>query len=340
MNSIEKYLHDCLHNNMFDNCAVAIGNPDGEKYRYLIDNKELITDADTLFDMASVTKILSVALPALILADQGRLSFDAKMGDFFECTDEKKNITIKNLLTHTSGMGGGAIEPYAGIPENAIQAILGKPLLMKPDTNVIYSCHGYMVMGKILERICGKALDQILVEYVTKPLNMNHTMYLPIGNNIVNSNDNKKETGLVNDFNARFVGGVSGNAGVFSSIDDMSIFARLLANDCNQLLSKKMFDMAIMNYTDGMGESRGLGFCLVDERYSQAGDLFSMGSYGHCGHTGTSVFVHKCCKQYVVVLTNMTKCVKGTYNIVKEFRKNIHNAIHEYQSSNEMCHFM
>ncbi len=124
------------------------------------------------------------------------------------------------------------------------------------------------------------------------------------------------------------MGGVAGNAGLFSCIDDMSKFALMLAKKGDGILTKGLFDEAVKCHTQGMSESKGLGFNIVDNRYIQTGKLFSHNSYGHTGHTGTSVYVDKETSLYVVILTNRTFYEKD-YSLFIDYRTKMHNAIHE-----------
>jgi Beta-lactamase class C and other penicillin binding proteins len=207
-----------------------------------------------------------------------------------------------------------------------LQAILKKPLVLPVGKDVFYSCPGFIVLGKVLESVERKTLDVLCEKYVLSPLEMHHTCYCPKDSNIACSNTNVDLTGIVNDNNARFMGGVSGNAGLFSSISDMSKFAVMLANRGEKVISKGLFTKAIECYTKGLSESRGLGFNLVDSRYGQTGELFGLYSYGHTGYTGTSVFVDRETDLTVVLLTNRTH-FDLDYSVFQGYRAKIHNAI-------------
>ena len=134
------------------------------------------------------------------------------------------------------------------------------------------------------------------------------------------------------DPSARRLGGVAGNAGIFSCIEDMEKFALSLLRCHAPLISKETFEKARANLTAHLSDSRGLGYVYVDSRYPQTGRLFSNGSIGHCGHSGTSVFVDFEKGMYVVILSNTTRLAeekKLGYGVTMQFRTDLHNAIAE-----------
>ena len=136
----------------------------------------------------------------------------------------------------------------------------------------------------------------------------------------------------MNDFNCQHLGGVAGNAGVFSNINDITSYVTMLIKKGCPIISKNTFEKAIQDHTAKMAESRGLGYLYVDERYPQTGNLFPVGSIGHCGHTGQSVFVDLKSGLYVIILSDATisiekKYGRSKYEEVMQMRADIHNAI-------------
>ena len=136
----------------------------------------------------------------------------------------------------------------------------------------------------------------------------------------------------MNDYNCRFLGGVAGNAGLFSCLSDVTKFVHVLLQKGKPLMGEDTFLSAVQNHTIGMSESRGLGFLYVDDRDKQTGGLFSDGSIGHCGHTGQSVFVDYRSGLYVIILSDATvatvkKYGKEHYDEVVDMRARIHKAI-------------
>ena len=164
---------------------------------------------------------------------------------------------------------------------------------------------------------------------------MGSTTFLPDpALDIVNANPTDKGRGKVNDYNCRYLGGVCGNAGLFSNLADMTRFAGAMLRRGEPLFSSKTYRAATENLTPGMSESRGLGYLYVDGRYYQTGNLFPDGSVGHCGHTGQSIFWNHDSGLYVIVLSDATATVlakygSGNYELTKRMRERIHAAIRE-----------
>lgn len=305
----------------------------------LLPSRELLR-SDTLFDMASLSKLLSTTMVALRFLEEGRLLLSDPLSRFFTAEELKDapngrgDATVFHLMTHTSGISPH-IALWRFVPAEVVgtdgfdsavsKVILSSPPVCKVGEQVYYSCMGYILLQKILERIDGRRLDELARVYVFDPLGMTDTGYLPFVDNQNKPSCNAAATelsaihgyyirGHVHDENAHFLGGVSGNAGVFSSLADMTKFARMLslrgAFPCedgrSHFLSSRMFDLAVTDYTKGMNESRGLGFQLRPPlpALSAAGDLFAYGSYGHTGFTGTSLYVDAETGVWAVLLTN------------------------------------
>lgn len=336
MKQLELCLDSLLDEGRVHNIAVKIGKRDSvlfETYR----SSNCCIDENTLFDMASVTKILATTSLCLIAFDKGILSLNDKVSKFFEC--DKQNLTVFNLLTHTMGIGHKPLNIDGNTNENIAEYILKIPCDIPIGTNVLYSCPGFILLGKILEKVYGKPLDVLFDELVCKKLGMNSTCFRPSRKtNVVNANSEKEKLGIVNDYNCQFLGGVAGNAGAFSTMKDMTIYAKHLLSKGAPIICEKTFEKAINNYTEGMSALRALGYLYVDESYAQTGKLFPTGSFGHGGHTGQSVFVNIQNGMYVIILSDATKSVlekygRGNYDKVKQMRADIHNAIYSDLSS-------
>lgn len=290
-------------------------------------------DERTLFDMASITKILATTTLSLILIDRGELSVDDPVGRFFTVGDAQREMTVRHLLTHTMGIGHksllGANGDYAGVQD----FILRIPPDLPIGSEVQYSCPGFILLGRILEKLLGMPLDRAFLRYVAEPLGLTDTRFLPPeGTFAVNSNRSAADAGKVNDYNCRSLGGVAGNAGIFSDMADLTKFVAHLRAKGAPLYSERVFDAAVKNYTEGMRESRGLGFLFVDGRYEQTGGLFPYGSIGHCGHTGQSFFLDPESGFSVILLSDATvstvrKYGKERYGEVKAMRRDLHAAI-------------
>ena len=335
MGVLKQYVAELSEQGVVHNIAVRVGIRDNILLDLYHSNEQAI-NCETMFDMASVTKILATTSLSLIAIDSGLLSPTDKVSRFFPVPESFSELTVYHLMTHTMGIGHRAMN----LPQNNYQNIAEFILSLEHNpigTKVEYSCPAFVVLGKILEKIYGKSLDILFKEMIAKPLNMNRSAYLPDNtarSNMVNSNLDPNLKGVVNDYNCQYLGSVAGNAGIFSCIEDMTLFANMLLSDGYPLISKTTFDNATENHTKELNEARGLGFLYVDERYSQTGNLFPVGSFGHCGHTGTSIFVNRELGLYAIILSDATistvkKFGNEHYDQVKKMRENIHNLIKE-----------
>lgn len=290
----------------------------------------------TLFDMASVSKILSPTMIAFRFLEEGTLRLYDTVGDFFpDAPEDKRGITVAQLMTHTGGFAAHFfLSDHTADPAEAADVILKHPLAQAPGGDPIYSCMGYILLGKILEKIGGAALDVLAQKYVFDPLGMKNTTYHPAGDIAPTEMDpvtGKLLQGVVHDENARFLKGISANAGVFSNLDDMIIFTKMLACDGKvdngpAYLSPAMLHTAIANHTPGsVGEFRGLGFNLAGSPRNFLGDLMSSRAYGHTGFTGTSIAINPDTGLWVVLLTNRVCPTRSNPQLVR-MRSLIHNA--------------
>lgn len=291
---------------------------------------------NTLFDMASVSKILGPTMLAFRFLEDGLFRLYDTVEIFFpDAPADKKDITILQLMTHTGGFPAHfLLSQYAASPEDAARAILEYPLEQAPGGDPIYSCMGYILLGKILEQIGGAPLDRLVQQYVFGPLNMAHTGYHPSGDCAPTELDaatGKLLQGIVHDENARFLGGISANAGVFSDLNDMITFTKMLAcggktDDGAAYLSPAMLRAALVNRTpDSKGEYRGLGFNLAGSPKNFLADLMSPRAFGHTGFTGTSIAIDPETGLWVVLLTNRVCPTRNNIKVIR-LRSLVHNA--------------
>ena len=313
-----KLLKDSAARHDFPGAAYAVGIGDKVllKGHFGVRQEEpevLELKEDTLFDMASLSKILGTTLIALRYIEQGKLGLYDEVGMFFENAYDKAGITIKQLMTHCSGLHPSLhLWELTETPDQVADAILKSEFTYPTGSKVSYSCMGFILLAKILEKIGGAPLDVLAQQEVFGPLGMKTACYNPKTENVVTTEWSRWHGGWVkghvHDENAWYQGGVSGNAGVFASIDDMIRVATMLSNngtiDGEVYLSDRMMDLATKNYTPGMGEARGLGFQLKDNCYSAGGDMISDGSFGHTGFTGTAMYIDSQTGLYVILLTN------------------------------------
>ena len=330
-----KNLHSCIDslftNNTVGNIIVRVGRGDDVLCDVMQSTEDRVLDPHTLFDMASVTKIVVTTSIALIAMDEGVLSPEDKVSRFFSVPEDKRELTVKHLMAHTMGIGHKSL--LGGEPCDIENYILNIPCDIPVGSDVRYSCPAFILLGRILEKIYGERLDVLFEERVAKPLGMSESGFLPdTSRDIVNSIITEGMCGRVHDYNCRHLGGVCGNAGLFSNLEDMTKYAKMLIARGEPIISRDTFELAAKNHTAGMSADRGLGFLYVTERYAQAGGLFPSGSIGHCGHTGQSVFIDMESGLYVIILSDATvstvrKYGRERYSDVTDMREAIHAAI-------------
>ena len=290
-------------------------------------------DLDTRYDMASLSKVLGPTMIAFKMIENGQLALYDSIGNFFpDAPQDKKDITILQLMTHTAGFSPCfRLAEVCETPDDVLKALMEKPLDYAPGGGPAYSCMGYIMLAKLLEKITGKPLDRLAEELVFAPLGMTMTGYCPTGGNIaateVSPVTGKAWTGIVHDENARFQNGISGNAGVFSNIRDLIKFSQMLSGGGKDYLTSAMFEKAIRNYTPGKDAHRGLGFHLAGTEYNYLGDLMPDCSFGHTGFTGTSFGVDPTTGYYVILLTNRVHPTRENLRLMR-FRRRFHNAMY------------
>ncbi|MBQ3005575.1 MAG: beta-lactamase family protein [Clostridia bacterium] len=332
MKQINKYIDKLFSEKTVNNLAIRVGKNDKILYESYRSTNQSINDK-TLFDMASVTKIVVTATLTHIALDKGLLSLEQNVSDFFDCSEDYKDLKIRHLLTHTMGIGHKPLNIEGNTYENIEKYILNIPADAPVGTIGLYSSAAFIILGKILERVFGASLDIIFKQYVATPLDMKSSCFSPEERiNIVNSNLEPEKLGLVNDYNSQFLSEVAGHAGLFSNIEDITKFVTMLLSEGSPLFSAETFSNLIKLHSGNPRESWCLGFVYVDEKYAQTGKLFETGSIGHCGHTGQSVFVDLESGLYVIILSDATistvkKYGHEIYTEVMQMRTDIHNSI-------------
>jgi CubicO group peptidase (beta-lactamase class C family) len=272
-----------------------------------------VTDS-TLFDLASLTKVVSTAAVAMRLEQDSLLDLDRTAASYLpELNDSAKaGITVRMLLTHTGGLEAGApLHRQHRGREQYLQQINQRPLRYTPGTRMIYSDWDLVLAQLVMERITGKTLDVLADELVFRPLGMRDTRYVPaaalrprIAATEVAADRGGLIWGEVHDPNAWALGGVAGHAGLFSSVRDMAAFAQMLLNhgEYNGVRVLRPATIARWTAPQGRGSSRTLGWDTPSGT-SSAGRYFGPRSFGHTGYTGTSLWIDPERGVFVVLLT-------------------------------------
>jgi Beta-lactamase class C and other penicillin binding proteins len=337
-----KLIEAGIEKKYFPCAAVSIGCREKVINTSFYGNRSLLPEKlplkrDTLFDLASLTKVVATNTLFMKYMESGIISVYDRVVDYIQefRGDKKEEITIFNLLTHTAGFA-----PFMPLYklcrdyDDEISYICCFNLDYEPGSKVVYSDFSYIILGYILEQIGGDRLDKLCKKNIFDPLGMDQTCFNPISENVA-ATEIDRETGLpfsgiVHDENARFSSGISGHAGLFSTIDDMTKFCHMLINNGSTGKSNFLSPLSIMamtrNYTGNLNENRGFGWCIKGYKVSSGGDIISPSSFGHTGFTGTSVWIDMQSNIYIVLLTNRVHPSRENTNIVR-FRRLFHNAV-------------
>ncbi|SFW58983.1 serine hydrolase domain-containing protein [Amycolatopsis australiensis] len=274
---------------------------------------------DTIFDMASISKLFT-SIAVLQLAERGQLTIDTPVSRFFPefATGDKAAVTVKMLLTHTSGFDADPVPSlWAGYPDIPArrQAVLDSPLKNKPGTTYLYSDINLLTLGFIVEKLTGQTLDRVVHDRITAPLGMADTGYNPPASKLDRIAATEFEAnpprgmvrGSVHDENAWSLGGVAGHAGVFSTAGDMAVLAQTILNGGSyrghRILGAETVRQMLTNYNQQFpDDSHGLGFELDQPWYM--GALASPVTAGHTGFTGTTLVIDPESRSFAILLTN------------------------------------
>jgi CubicO group peptidase (beta-lactamase class C family) len=268
---------------------------------------------ESIYDLASLTKVVGTATAAMILYDEGRLELDAPVSRYLPAFSggSKDEVTVRQLLTHTSGLPAGRdLRRLANSPWEARNVVMSTPLACRPGACQVYSDLGADVLGFAVEAIAGQGLDAFLSERVFTPLGMNDTHFRPaladrdrIAPTEVSSPRGYPLRGEVHDENAWALGGVAGHAGLFSTAADLSLFAQMMLNRGTYNGVRIVSDSAVDRFTQRASGTRALGWDTTDGE-GTAGVHMSERAYGHTGFTGTSLWIDPERDLFVVLLTN------------------------------------
>ena len=313
--------------------VVVVGRGDQTLYdkafglRAVVPAEEPMT-LDTVFDLASLTKVVGTTTAVMTLIDDGRLRLNDTVASQIPGFGRygKGGITIRHLMTHVSGLRPDVdLDPWTGY-DAAIQLAIDEVPTSAPDEKFVYSDINYFVLGDIVKRITGQSLDAYLKARVFGPLGMTETGYLPPKSLLpriaptercaeqdawpCKRPDAAPLRGVVHDPTARRMGGIAGHAGLFSSAHDLQLFARMLLGNGKLGNVRILSEAAVRTMTSpqtppGMRTVRGLGWDIDTQYSSNRGDLFPVGtSYGHTGFTGTSLWIDPTSNSYVIFLSS------------------------------------
>jgi beta-glucosidase-like glycosyl hydrolase/CubicO group peptidase (beta-lactamase class C family) len=294
---------------------------------------------NAIFDLASVTKVVATTTTCMLLYERGLLNLDAPVQAYLpEFTGpEKEKVTVRHLLTHSSGLVAYRRYFAENYPTGEmIKIILNEQLEAPPGSKTVYSDLGIILLGKIIEKISSRTLDVFCREEIFVSLNMSETFYNPPSSFLSRIVPTEFDTwrgrmihGQVHDENAFALGGVSGHAGLFSTARDLATFLQMLLNDGVyekvRLLKPETVAMFTARQNLVPGSSRALGWDTADGTNS-AGHLMSPRAFGHTGFTGTSVWVDPENNLFVILLSNRVHPTRNNRRLI-DFRAKLHDAV-------------
>ena len=289
-------------------------------WRAVVPEVELMTE-DTIFDVASLTKVVATAPAILRLVEDGRLSLEDPVGKYVPAFagDGREAITVRHLLTHVSGLPPGirydAAAPWAGYDEGIARACR-EPVKSAPGTSFVYSDVNFVLLGEIIRQVSGRWISDYARERIFEPLDMRDTGFVPPASWRLRTApteygpDGEPLRGVVHDPTCRRMGGRCGHAGLFSTARDLARFCRMVMNggilDGRRVLSEAMVaEMTRVQTPAEMPDRRGLGWDVATRFSGQRGKFFPEGrSFGHTGWTGPSLWIDPVSRSFVVFVTN------------------------------------
>ena len=298
----------------------------------------------SIFDLASLTKVVATTAMAMILYERGLLDLEAPVtaivpefaGGSDDSDSRRREITLRMLLAHSSGLPTyEKLFLRAKTREDLLQAAFTTPLAAAPGARAEYSDIGFIILGVVLERLADESLDVFCQREVFGPLGMTHTTFNPantLKNSVPPTSDDRTFRqriiqGEVQDENASILGGIAPHAGLFSTAEDLAIFAHAMLNGGYPILRSSTVELFSRRESAPEGTSRALGWDTPSAP-SQSGKYFLPRSFGHLGYTGTSLWIEPARQLSISFLTNRTwpDCENQA---IKQVRPAFHDAVIE-----------
>ena len=323
---VDSIISDAIAQQQIPGAVLIIGHDGRVAYRKAYGDRALeprreTMTLDTIFDCASLTKVVATTTAILQLWEQGKFRMNDPVAKYLPefAQNGKQDITIRQLLVHYSGLAPDLdlSKPWEGKDTAERMAFEGAPE-RAPGSQFVYSDINFVVLGALVGRLSGQSLDQYAQQHVFAPLGMNETRYNPPPSwepRIAPTEEDENHRllrGVVHDPTARRMGGVAGHAGVFSTADDLAVFAQALLDGGRGVLTSPTIAKmtAPQQPVNGM-VLRGFGWDIDSPLSSNRGELLPVGSYGHTGFTGTSLWIDPTTKTYIVLLTNAVHMKMG-----------------------------
>lgn len=346
-----------IEKKIFSACSILLGNSKKilfqETYGKLdFAEKSKNLQKKSIFDLASLTKALATSLAIFLLIEKKKITLKTSLANFFSefQTVPKNQITIFHLLTHTSGLPDWALLFQQKNAKNAWQQLLQTPLINPVGSKVVYSCLGFMLLAKIIEKITGN-YQKFCIENFFEPLGLSHTFFYPLPAKVLQTStivscykeapsSKKKQKlqknyGIVQDDNCRIFKGQSGNAGLFSTVGDVYLLAKTLLKNyqgrgralLQQTSIVKIWQLSTKEKTPHWA----LGWVNFqgNQEYNHCAKNMEINTVGHLGYTGTSLMIEPQRQRIYIILTNRIGS-KKTSLAIKNFRMKTHRLLADF----------
>jgi uncharacterized protein YbbC (DUF1343 family)/CubicO group peptidase (beta-lactamase class C family) len=330
--AVDRLVEEAVAARLAPGAVVLVGRGDEMLHEKAYGQRAVVPAAepmtvDTIFDLASLTKPVATTTAVMRLVEQGRIRLNDTVASFIPGFERygKRDITVRHLLTHVSGLRPDVdLDPWEGY-QTAIELATDEVPTSLPGERFVYSDINFFLLGDIVARVSGQLLDQYTLREIFEPLGMVDTSFNPPASKRARIAPTERcdlkapwpcttpeapvLRGVVHDPTARRMGGVAGHAGLFSTARDLSRFARMLINGGALGTTRVLSAATVAKMTSpatpaGMTAVRGLGWDIDSSFSSNRGELFPIGSFGHTGFTGTSLWIDPVSKLYVIFLSN------------------------------------
>jgi uncharacterized protein YbbC (DUF1343 family)/CubicO group peptidase (beta-lactamase class C family) len=318
LNVLDSIVQTSIQNHDMPGAVLLVGHDGHVIYRKAFGNRSLEPkiepmSVDTIFDMASLTKVIATTTAVMQLEEQGRIRMNDPVVKYIPEFGQngKSDIAVRDLLTHYSGFAPDIdLTPDFNSREAAYSLAFAATPVAPPETQFIYSDTNFIVLAALVERITGMTLDAYCAQNIFTPLGMSHTRFLPPADWIPQiaptqyDEHNQMLRGVVHDPRSRRMGGVAGHAGLFSTADDLAKFAQALLDGSPVLSPLAIRKMTSPEQPANLPSIRGFGWDIDSPFSTNRGELLPVGSFGHTGFTGTSIWIDPTTRTYIILLTN------------------------------------
>ena len=332
LNRIDAVVADAIKARQLPGAVVVVGRGDQVAFRKALGQRAIQPSAepmtlDTIFDLASLTKVVATTPSVMMLVEQGRIRLTDPVASFIPefAKYGKDRVTVRDLMTHMSGLRPDVDlgDPWVGSQE-AIRLATEEVLTQPPGRRFVYSDINYFLLAEIVSRVSKQPFAEFVQQHLFKPLGMRDTMFTPPPALLpriaptqpctpygwpCEGPDMKMLRGVVHDPTARRMGGVAGHAGLFSTAADLTIYARMLLGGGAVGAARVLAPLTVARMTSpatpaGEPNVRGLGWDMDSSFSANRGELLPVGSFGHTGFTGTSIWVDPATRVFIIFLSN------------------------------------